>query len=77
MVSTPDSVGPTSGGGGAGSFSTGSKKVVIVESMKNAGALSLLKIIEPGVDYGYDTQAWREHFARKLTTFKGDLRRDP
>jgi hypothetical protein len=69
--------GSTSGGGGAGSFSTGSKKVVIVEAMKNAAALSLLKIVEPGVDYGYDQQAWREHFARKLTSYNGDLRRDP
>ena len=69
--------GPTSGGGGAGSFSTGSKKVIIVEPMKNAAALSLLKTIEPGADYGYDKQAWREHFARKLTTYAGDLRRDP
>ena len=68
--------GPTSGGGGMGSFSTGSKKEVITVYKKNSTALSLLKHVEPGADYGYDEQAWREHFARKLTTYRGDLRRD-
>ena len=68
--------GPTSGGGGLGSFSTGSKKEVIKVYKKNSTALSLLKQVEPPVDYGYDAQAWREHFASKLTTYRGDLRRD-
>ena len=69
--------GTSSSGNGGGSFSTGSKQEVKTERMKNPAALSLLKTIEPGVDYGYDKQAWREHFASKLTTYRGDLRRDP
>tara|TARA_R110002049_G_scaffold2750_2_gene21698 strand:- start:570509 stop:571756 length:1248 start_codon:yes stop_codon:yes gene_type:complete len=69
--------GPTNSSGGAGSFSTGNKKETIVTYKRNATALSLLKLIEPGADFGYDKQAWREYFADKLTTYRGDLRREP
>ncbi len=65
------------GDAGNGGLAMGGKKKVIVESFRNAGALTLLKMVEPGADYGYDQQAWREYFAAQLTAFAGDLRRDP
>lgn len=60
-----------------GSFSTGGKAKVITQKRTNPAALALVKTIETGVDYGYDEQAWMEHFARQRTAFSGDLRRDP
>ena len=62
---------------GSGGFSTGSKKVVEIKTYKNSDARVLLIEVEPNADYGFDEQAWREHFARKLTTYQGNLRRDP
>jgi hypothetical protein len=62
---------------GGGSFSTGSDNKPIPRTYKNTDALTLLKMIEPEVDYGFNQQAWREHFANKLTAYRGDLRRDP
>jgi len=71
------STGFTDAGGGAGSFSTGSNDKPIPTIYKNTDALTLLKTIEPNVDYGFNEQAWREHFARQLTAYRGSLRRDP
>lgn len=62
---------------GQGGLQMGRKQEPKPIEVRNAGALTLLKMIEPGVDYNYDEQAWREHFARQLTTYEGDLRRDP
>lgn len=62
---------------GNSGFSTGSDNKPVPIPKKNMDALTLLKMIEPDVDYGFNEQAWREHFARKLTTYQGDLRRDP
>jgi hypothetical protein len=60
-----------------GSFSTGSKPKVIKQKLTNPAALTLVKMIEPDVDHGYDEQRWKQHFARQRTLFSGDLRRDP
>ena len=62
---------------GGGGLSTGSKPTVISKPMTNPAVLSLVKAIEPDADYGYDEQAWQQHFAGKRTAFSGDLRRDP
>jgi len=69
--------GTSSTGTGGGSFSTGSQKTVVISKMRNAAALSMLRQVEPEVDFGYDQQAWREYFAQQLTSYQGDLRRDP
>ncbi len=55
----------------------GSKPKTTVTPKQNPAVLSVLKTIEPDVDYGYNETRWREHFARKLTAYDGDLRRDP
>ncbi|TWU05891.1 HEAT repeat domain-containing protein [Stieleria varia] len=61
---------------GNGSFSTGSKKVVIKEDFKNPDALLLLREIAPGADFGYNKQAWLDYFAEQLTSYNGGLNRD-
>ena len=69
------SVGRSSNGGGG--LSMGGNKKPVPQTFRNPMALTLLKAIEPGVDFGYDQQAWREYFAGQLTAYEGDLRRDP
>lgn len=64
-------------GDNGGGMQMGGKKKVFVEQIRNPSVLSLIKVIEPEVDFGYDEQAWREYFAGKRTSFDGDLRRDP
>ena len=63
-------------GNGSSGFSTGQKPKVITRHLENPPALTLLKMIEPEVDFGYDERAWREYFARKHGSYSGDLRRD-
>lgn len=64
-------------GDGGGGLSTGGQPKVVVERRTNPAVLALVKTIEPDADYGYDEQAWLQHFANKRTKFSGDLRRDP
>ncbi|EMI19210.1 secreted protein [Rhodopirellula maiorica SM1] len=68
-------VGSSSGGGGG--LSMGGKPKVITRYLENPPVLTLLKMIEPNVDFGYDKLAWRKYFAAKLGRSSGDLRRDP
>ena len=62
---------------GGNSFSTGSKVETRRVPYRNDDAHRLLVAVEPEADYGFNQQAWREHFARKLTQYDGSLRRDP
>lgn len=62
--------------GGVG-MAQGGKPKLVTQKMNNPAALALVKTIEPDTDYGYNEQAWNEHFARQRTAFSGDLRRDP
>ncbi len=62
---------------GGGGMTTGGKAKVVKRAQKNPDVRSLLKAIEPGVDYGYDQDRWRRYFADKWSVFSGDLRRDP
>lgn len=62
---------------GGGGMTTGGKAKVDNRAQQNPDVRSLLKAIEPGVDYGYDQDRWRRHFADKWSAFSGDVRRDP
>ena len=64
-------------GDGSTAFSQGGKPKTVTYYLENPGALSLLKTVEPDVDYGYDQKRWREYFAAKRGSYSGDLRRDP
>ncbi len=63
-------------GDGGGGLQMGGKKQVQVETLRNPAVLTLLKSVEPDVDFGYDEKAWQNYFANKRTSFSGDLRRD-
>ncbi|MFG0261890.1 MAG: HEAT repeat domain-containing protein, partial [Novipirellula sp. JB048] len=65
----------TSSSGGSG-LAMGGKPKVTTRYFENPPVLTLLKMIEPEVDFGYDQLAWRRYFARKLGRSSGDLRRD-
>lgn len=62
---------------GGGGLAMGGKAKVISTPKTNPAVLTLVKMIEPEVDYGYDEQAWQLHFASKRNAYSGDLRRDP
>ena len=63
----------SSGGGG---LAMGGKPKVVTRYLENPPVLTLLKMIEPDVDFGYDKLAWQKYFAAKLGRSSGDLRRD-
>jgi hypothetical protein len=62
---------------GGGGLAMGGKPKVIKTPRTNPAVYTLVKLIEPDVDHGYDEKAWQLHFANKRTAFSGDLRRDP
>ncbi|TWU26694.1 hypothetical protein Pla52o_05470 [Novipirellula galeiformis] len=67
-------VGTSSSGGGG--LAMGGKPKVTTRYLENPPVLTLLKMIEPEADFGYDQLAWRQYFAAKLGRSSGDLRRD-
>ena len=67
-------VGSSSSGGGG--LAMGGKPKVVTRYLENPPVLTLLKMIEPDVDFGYDKLAWQKYFAAKLGRSSGDLRRD-
>ena len=70
------SQGSMAGGPQSSGFSTGEKPQIVQQVKRNDAVLALLRTIEPEVNYGFDEQRWREHFAAKRTAYQGDLRRD-
>lgn len=62
---------------GGGGLAMGGKPKVISTPKTNPAVLTLVKLIEPNVDYGYDEKAWQLHFANQRNAYSGDLRRDP
>ncbi len=63
--------------GNGGAFTSGGTTVVVTRKLTNPAALTVLKMIEPEVDYGFDELRWLNHFANKRAGYTGDLRRDP
>jgi hypothetical protein len=62
---------------GGGGLAMGGKPKVIKTPRTNPAVYTLVKLIEPDVDHGYDEKAWQLHFSNKRTRYSGDLRRDP
>lgn len=62
---------------GGGGLAMGGKPKVIKTPRTNPAVYTLVKLIEPDVDHGYDEKAWQLHFANERTAYSGDLRRDP
>ncbi len=52
---------------GGGGLAMGGKPKVIKTPRTNPAVYTLVKLIEPDVDHGYDEEAWQLHFANKRT----------
>lgn len=66
----------TFGNNGVQGLSSGSKIVEQTTAVRHPEVLQLLKLIAPGIDYGYDEKAWRNYFAALRNPSRSDLRRD-
>ncbi|MEZ6090184.1 MAG: HEAT repeat domain-containing protein [Pirellulaceae bacterium] len=66
-----------SGSGGGGFQFGGGKEEIIEVPVKNPPVLSALLTMAPDVNYQYDEQRWRQHFAQQMSDVSFDLRRDP
>lgn len=64
-------------GEGGGGLSAGGKAQIIVERVENMPVLTLLRQIEPEVDFGFSELRWRQHFASRLSGYSGNMRKDP
>jgi len=65
---------PTFGSGGGG-LSVGGKPQVIKQKMKNEPVLHVLTAMYPGVNFGFDQDAWKKWFVRQNTPQNVNLRR--
>jgi len=83
--SGPGSMGATFGGGGGGSggdgglggLSMGSKPKMVKADLKNEMVLAALTSLNPGVNFGFNRDAWRRWYVDTHTTVNVNLRRDP
>ena len=82
--SGPGSMGATFGGGGGGGgdgglggLSMGSKPKMVKADLKNEMVLAALTSLNPGVNYGFNEDAWRRWYVDTHTTVDVNLRRDP
>lgn len=64
-------------GGNGGGLSSGGKAKIVVTQLQNPPVLAVLRDIVPDADFGYDETQWRQYFARQLSSYQGDMRRDP
>lgn len=62
---------------GGGGMAMGGKPKVIKIPRTNPAVYTLVKMVEPNADFGYDEKAWQSHFANLKNAYSGDLRRDP
>ncbi len=62
--------------GGGNSFGVGGRPQVIEKKLRNEGVLNALVAIHPGVNFGYDIEAWKRWYVEKDQSVVLDLRRD-
>lgn len=62
--------------GGGNSFSAGGRPQVIEKKFQNEGVLNALVTLHPGINFGYDVEAWKRWYASKDRPTVLDLRRD-
>jgi hypothetical protein len=63
------------GGGGLGGMSMGGKPKIIKQMMENSSVRAALTSLNPGVNYQYDENAWREWYIQSQNTSTVDFRR--
>lgn len=69
--------GPGGGDGGLGGLSMGGKPKVVKADLKNDTVLAALTSLNPGVNFGFNEDAWRQWYVNTHTTVNVNLRRDP
>lgn len=62
--------------GGGNTFGAGGRPQVITKKLRNEGVLNALVAIHPGVNFGYDIEAWKRWYVDKHGPAIIDLRRD-
>ena len=62
--------------GGGNSFSAGGRPQVIEKKLQNEAVLNALVALHPGINFGYDVEAWKRWYASKDRPAVLDLRRD-
>ena len=62
--------------GGGNSFSAGGRPQVIEKKFQNEAVLNALVSLHPGINFGYDVEAWKRWYANKDRPTVLDLRRD-
>jgi hypothetical protein len=62
--------------GGGNSFSAGGRPQVIEKKLQNEAVLNALVALHPGINFGYDVEAWKRWYANKDRPTVLDLRRD-
>ena len=67
---------PTFSNGGGGGLSVGGKPQVIKRKLQNQPVLHALNTLYPGVNHGFDQEAWRRWFISRNTPQNVNLRRD-
>lgn len=63
------------GNGGIGGMQAGSKTQIFKRDLQNDEVLSALTALHPGVNFGFDEDAWRRWFMSSKGTIAPDLRR--
>jgi hypothetical protein len=63
-------------GGGGNSFGVGGRPKLVKQDLQNEGVLHALIAIFPGVNLGYDEDAWKRWLADQKTPANLQLRRD-
>jgi hypothetical protein len=63
-------------GGGGNAFGVGGRPKVVTKSLNNEGALNALVAINPGINFGYDIDAWKQWFIDRHRPPPVSLRRD-
>jgi len=67
----------TAGAGGMGTFGVGGKPKSVKKNLKNDAVHTALKsLCPPGVDYQFDTDAWKRWYIQTFTTTNVNMRRD-
>lgn len=63
------------GGGGGNSFGVGGRPKIFKQNLSNEAVLNALVALWPGINFGYDEEAWRAWYADQQTPDTLNLRR--
>jgi len=76
VVQGSPGIGGASFGGGGSGMSQGQSRQTMRKDENNETVLSALGSLNPGVDFGFNEEAWRKWYVQQYTTTNVNLRRD-